>query len=436
MKRTIESVSLSITFLLFTLTLVRLYFREIDTAGGLTPHALYLVVHGMISFVLFLLFSLSILIRPIAVKYEEWFSWPFRTSVKKWIGFGIFLTLWIAIFINFLDSLLPNINQLPEYLRSTVIYMAIGWPGYVTLALAVNLVESRWRVFDSLWQVLKQKRPVRVLASELGALLIENMKSIAKGFTDWGKKTLKPFRSRLALGVSGVVGIVAAMAFGVIWMANNYRSNEFFHEFTVSILATIIGVIIGALSAIIVTIFVINPYVKRKEEQRLEHLRRPVLMFWDHTLTLYTTSVFMDLDFPQEIARAISDVSMQVVSRMDSLADEEKLIELERLLLESDTKEEAVVRSLEVHKETLQEYKDFLLRMHDTVVALPYLFKETPEVASGIETLVGNFLSGLKMMEYKTQIENNVKTTRLDFYGTSIIKMTGRGADQYPTASF
>ena len=222
--------------------------------------------------------------------------------------------------------------------------------------------------------------------------------------------------------------ILSTVAFGVTWMVNNYRSGEFFYEFTANILATLIGVMIGALSAIIITLFVINPYVRRKEEERLEPLRRPILMFWDHILTLYTTSIFTDLDFPTEIAHAVSDVSMQVISGMDSLADEQKLIELERLLLESDIREEVVVRSLDVHRETLQEYKDFLLRMHDTVVALPHLFKDTPEVASGVETLVGNFLSGLKMMEYKTRVENNIETTILEFYGTSIIKMTARQA--------
>ena len=48
-------------------------------------------------------------------------------------------------------------------------------------------------------------------------------------------------------------------------MVNNYRSGDFFYEFTANILATLIGVIIGALSAIIITLFVINPYVRRME---------------------------------------------------------------------------------------------------------------------------------------------------------------------------
>lgn len=428
MKRTIESISLSITFLLFALTLFGLYFKDVAATDAITGRALFLVSFGILSIVLFILFSLSVLVPPIYAKYEEWFRPPFKSSVGKWVGFAVFITLWIAIFINFLSGFLPAINELPEFLRPTAVHVAVWWPAYVALALAINLVEIRWRILSSLWQALKQIRPIRVLASELWALLLKHMKSIAKDLTEWGKKTLRPLRSRLTLGVSGVVVIVAATVFGVTWMSNNYRSGEFYYEFTANILATLIGVIIGVLSAIIITLFVINPYIKHKEEKRLEPLRRPTLMFWDHTLTLYTTSLLMDLDFPEEITRAISNVSSQVVVGMDSLADEEKLVELERLLLESDIREEAVVRSLIPFKDTLEEYKDFLLRMHDTVVALPYIFKETPEVASGVEMLVGNFLSGLTMMEYKTQVENNIKTTRLNFYSTSIIKMTGRQA--------
>lgn len=426
MKRTVESISLSITFLVFALILARLYFKEIETAGEITPQALYLIVHGAISAILFVVFSLSILIHPIAVKYEEWFSRPHTSQTKKCVGFLIFLTLWIAIFINFLEGL--NINQLPEFLRPTAVYIAIGWPSYVGFALVINLVEDKWRIFQRIWQSLRGKKPLRSFELPVKALLLDKIVHVAKFLKDLWSRIVRPLLNRLILGIIGIILLIGGIGFGIVWTYNHYRSGEFFYEFTGNILAALIGVIIGALSAIIITLFFINPYVRRKEEEKLQPLRRPILMFWDHTLTLYTTSIFTVLDFPTEIARVVSDVSSQVILGMDSLADEQKLIELERLLLESDIREEVVVRSLEVHRETLQEYKDFLLRMHDTVVALPYLFKDTPEVASRVEMLVGNFLSGLKMMEYKTHVENNIETTILEFYGTSIIKMTAREA--------
>jgi hypothetical protein len=67
----------------------------------------------------------------------------------------------------------------------------------------------------------------------------------------------------------------------------------------------------------------------------------PILKFWNHHLTLYTTSILMGLDLCREITHAISDINSQVTIRMDSYADEQKLIELGRLLIESDVKEEA-----------------------------------------------------------------------------------------------
>lgn len=428
MKRRIESISLSVTLLLFALTLGRLYFKEIDASGYLTPWAVYLMVHGAISILLFCVFSLSILIPAIAAKYEEWFTHPPRSSRKKWIGFGVFLTLWIAIFINFIAGFVPIINELPPYLRPAAGYLAAGWPIYVALVLAGSLIENRWRTFSSLWRMLSGTKPARLGALIAKVQFLERASCFRKRLANWGSRILRSLSSSVALGIAGLAVFIGAIVFGVVWIADRYQSGEFFSEFSANVLSALIGVGIGAIVAILVTIFVVSPLGKRKEEKRLGPLRRPILMFWDHTLALYTTSIFMELDFPQEIGRAISDISLQVALGMDSLADEQKLIEIEKLLLESDIQEEVVVRSLVSYKETLREYKDFLLRMHETVVALPYLFKETPEIASGIETLVGNFLSGLKMMEFKTDVQNNVKTTRLNFYSTGIIKMTGSEA--------
>ncbi len=80
--------------------------------------------------------------------------------------------------------------------------------------------------------------------------------------------------------------------------------------------------------AIFVNLFVINPLVKRKEEQRLEPSRTPILKFWDHHLTMYAISLLMQLDFRQEIKQAISDINSQFMITTDSYADEQKLIDL------------------------------------------------------------------------------------------------------------
>lgn len=250
------------------------------------------------------------------------------------------------------------------------------------------------------------------------------MRFIAENMINWGKYIFRSLFKRPVLGVFVIVIILLAILFSTIYVAQHYRPGEFSFEFSTNILATIIGVLLGAVSAIFISLFIVNPLAKRKEEQRLEPLRTPILKFWDHHLTQYTTSLLMGLDFSQEIKQAISDVSSQLLIRTDSYADEQKLVDLAILLIESDLREEVVIWSPEAFQDTLKDYQDFLSRMHETIVAVPYVFKETPEITIGLEILAGNFLSGLKMLEYKTKIENKVETTRLSFYSSSIIKMT------------
>lgn len=239
---------------------------------------------------------------------------------------------------------------------------------------------------------------------------------------------LKLLQNKLALGVAATLLVIAVIALAITWLAAYYRSGEFFFDFATNIVATVIGIVIGALLAIFVTIAVINPYVRHKEERRLEPLRRPMLLFWDHTLTLYTMGVLQAVDCPAEIVRAVSDVSMELSLRMDTCVDEEKLIGIQKWLKDLVSREELSVRSPSYFKQTLDELRDFIERMHSTLVALPSLFKETPEVAIGVEVLLGGFLSGLKMLEYKVDVDHELKTTKLDFYSTAIIKNTAHDA--------
>lgn len=424
MKRKVESVSISITYLLFALTLLVLYFKEVQAIGEITGHAVFLLSLGILSIVLFMFFSLSVLITPLFAKYEEWFQPPFKSSIRKWLGLAIFLTLWIAVFINFVAGFLPAISELPEFLHPTAVGVVVWWPLYVSIALVIGLIESRWKLFSILWQIIKQTKPIRQLVPALWALLMKRMSFIAENITNWSKYIFRSLLKRPVLGVFGVVVILSMIAFGIIWIAEHYRSGEFSYEFTTGILATLIGVLLGALSAIFVSLFIVNPLVKRKEEQRLEPLRTPILKFWDHHLTMYTTSLLMGLNLRREITQVISDINSQIMTKTDSYADEQKLIDLQRLLLESDINEELVLWTPEAFQDSLKDYKDFLSRMHETVVAVPYVFQETPDIAIGLEILAGNFISGLKMLEYKTKIENNTETTRLSFYSANIIKMS------------
>jgi len=232
--------------------------------------------------------------------------------------------------------------------------------------------------------------------------------------------SLRTWQKRLALGL--LAAILGLIGVAIYWLADNYRPAEFSSVFFTSIVATVIGVLIGALVGIFATIAVINPYLRRKEEERLEPLRRPILLFWDHTLSLYATSVLQALICPPNITRAVSQVSLGLSSRMDSLVDEEKLVEIQTWLKELNSKEELSVLNLSAFQQTLDELRRFMERMRGTLVALPYLFKETPEVANGIEMLLSNFLSGLGMLEYKADHES--EGTRLDYYSTAIIKRT------------
>jgi len=235
-------------------------------------------------------------------------------------------------------------------------------------------------------------------------------------------------RAKLLLGVTISLILIVALIFYVIYLKNNYRPNEFSSDFALSIIASLIGVLIGALLAIIIGIFVVNPYVKYREEQRFKPLRGPLLVFWDHTLTLYTLSVLSGLKCPKEVAPIISDAFGELTLKVDSRAEKKKLVEIKKWLSKFDREEISLPHSTNTFEESLKELKDFIDRMHTTLVALPYLFKETPEIAVGIEILLGNLLSGLQMIEYKHETEGKLVITKLDFYSTAIIKNTAHDA--------
>ena len=235
-------------------------------------------------------------------------------------------------------------------------------------------------------------------------------------------------RTKLILGIPISLILIIALILYIIYLKNNYRPNEFCSDFALSIVTALIGVLIGALLAIFIGVFVVNAIIRHKEEQRFQPLRRPLLVFWDHTLTLCTLSVLLELECPQEVALIILDAFEELTSKIDSRAEKKKLVEIEKWLRKLDTEEISLMHSTETFEESLMELKDFIDRMHTTLVALPYLFKETPEIGVGVEILLGNLLSGLKMIEYKHEERGNLVITKLDFYSTAIIKKTAYDA--------
>jgi len=233
---------------------------------------------------------------------------------------------------------------------------------------------------------------------------------------------------RRALVVACLILFLILIILAALWTGSNYRYNDFGFNFLTNILAAIIGVILGAIAAIVCAIAVIHPIMRRREEKRLGPLRNKILLFWDVYLTRNTLSILQELDLPEPIAGIVLEMTSPLTFVTDELVNEQELIRLETLLLESDKRDVAHVWNQPIYEDSLRDYKDFLLRMHDTLVALPYLFKETPEVASGVEMLVGNFMSGEKMIEYKTPTENNETTIHLDSLGTAIIELTAQQA--------
>ena len=239
---------------------------------------------------------------------------------------------------------------------------------------------------------------------------------------------LDPWKKRIIPGIVVLLIIIASIIFAVIRLNQNYRAGEFWFNFGTNIAAAVIGVVIGAVLAIIVTLMIINPCEKHKEEKRLKPLRESILLFWDHHLTMYTVGVLQVVECPPEIEKAISDVSMEVIHKIDSLADEEKLHKIRNWLRDITSSEELSARSSYLLKEELDDLRYFIDRMHGTLVALPHLFKETSEVAYGLEMLSSNFLSALRMLDLNIIDIRESEPIKLSPYKTAIIKKTAYDA--------
>lgn len=392
-----EAISLAIAF--FTFCLVLLGQIDVDAICAQPiiilsqPIVISYMILATVSFVLFIFFTI-LLFTPTNERIGKLYEKLYKRVL-------FFQLLWIVIMVNFTATAVHSLNQLSDDLRLVAIVIILVWLCIVMIAI-LNLIRNRWQLSRRMWQALTR--------------------------TNWRKHRPKLLRPGLVFGAAAFLLLAAGLVSAIIWLARHYRPGEFTFDFATNIVATVIGVIFGALLAILVTIAVINPYVRRKEEKKLEPLRRPILLFWDHTLALYTIGVLQAVNCPQQVERIIADVNTKLIAEMDSCADEQKLLEIQQWLKELCSGEELSVRSFSYFEQSLNELKDFIERMHDTLVALPYLFKKTPEVASGVEILTGNFLSGLRMLDYKAGGESESDTAILDFYSTAIIKNTANEA--------
>lgn len=231
-------------------------------------------------------------------------------------------------------------------------------------------------------------------------------------------------RAKLALGI---VGSLLAVAFLTIWfllLKRTYESNEFISQFSLNLLSTITGVIVGALVAVLVTLFVINPVIRYQEEKKFAPLRRPILEFWERYLTLSALGVLMELDCSKKVSHLIVDVFDELANKAGSRVEKRKLDEIRDWLGKQDATEIEIKRA-EVFEKSLQDFRERIDRMHTTLVALPYLFTRIPEIAVGVEVLLGNVFSGLTVLKeegYKYENRGKQVIAKLDFYCAFIVK--------------
>lgn len=147
----IESISLSITFFIFTFILLSI--KDPQPIFGATIPVIYYRSLSVIPFFMFIIFTASLLIPRIIIKYEELFDHPPAWIFWR-ICWALFLgMLWLAIFTNFVEAMFPAISRIPQILRPTAIIITSFWPIFVLIAIIINLYENKRRILKSIWNI-------------------------------------------------------------------------------------------------------------------------------------------------------------------------------------------------------------------------------------------------------------------------------------------
>lgn len=218
--------------------------------------------------------------------------------------------------------------------------------------------------------------------------------------------------------------IILALIFVIRWLLLDYQPNNFVHNFVSNIVASGIGVILGGILAVFITLKIVNPVMHHQEEKRLSPLRQSLLEYWERYLIIYTLSLLQSTNYSPNIREDVSIAYSEILNNIQIPVDITKFSNLIKWLRELTTGEELTLLDYDVFQTALEEYKQWLEKMHGTLLALPNIFKDTPEVSYLIEMLLANFLGGLKMIEYKHSEEDDKEVTKLNFYSTVIIKHT------------
>lgn len=136
----IETTSLAITFLIFSVILLSV----MNTKDIISFSSIVYVVLAGCSFIMFLAFSIGLLWNRISKSYEKIFEASQTSRISRW-GFPIFIgILWSAIVIGFLVGLLQYPTQIPEPFRSAAIWLAFIWPIYVSIAIVIIFGRENW----------------------------------------------------------------------------------------------------------------------------------------------------------------------------------------------------------------------------------------------------------------------------------------------------
>jgi hypothetical protein len=131
-RRFAETASLAVVFLTFSVVLISI----INMNNIWTFNGIILLVLAMVSFILFIIFSIGLLDSRVMVLYEKMFEQP-----RPWVAQVFIDILWLAIVIGFLAGLFYE--KLPQFLYWPAMILAIVWGIYVIFSLSKLRFDSQ-----------------------------------------------------------------------------------------------------------------------------------------------------------------------------------------------------------------------------------------------------------------------------------------------------
>jgi hypothetical protein len=175
----IQSVSLATTFFLFGVLLLSV--EDAQTVCGVTFPVKFYQALSLLSFAMWLVFTISLIKQSIIERIGRWFEQPPTHALWR-LCWSIFIAiLWIALSLNFVSGIIVGASRLPSDWQSPIRLVGIIWYLIVSLILVIKSIGDLWH--NHVWRIPRIEE-IQSTVSRAKSCLVDLMKPTEREETE------------------------------------------------------------------------------------------------------------------------------------------------------------------------------------------------------------------------------------------------------------